>query len=112
MSTSIDNRSGFGKPGSNTGGVMREASGTASVSSVWPEPAGGPGSGVPGTYRGATTSGNRNVAAPSSNGSGPTSRSSTVTRSRARMLPTRMVNTSGRSSSAIDARCPAAMARS
>ena len=33
-----------------------------------------------------------------------------TTRSPGRMLPTRMVNTSGRSSSAIEARCPAAIA--
>jgi hypothetical protein len=32
MPTSMVSRSGFGKPGSSTGGVIREASGTASVS--------------------------------------------------------------------------------
>jgi hypothetical protein len=36
----------------------------------------------------------------------------TLTRSPGAMLPTRMVNTSGRSCSAIEARCPAAIARS
>ena len=52
-------------------------------------------------YRGATTSGNRNVTSPSWYGSGWASVSRTVTRSPGAMLPTRIVNTSGRSSSAI-----------
>jgi hypothetical protein len=37
-------RTGFGKPGSRTGGVMREASGTAAVSGEVPVPTGGPSS--------------------------------------------------------------------
>ena len=37
-----------GKPASSTGGVIREASGTASVSAAVPPPTGGPGNGVPG----------------------------------------------------------------
>ena len=65
MSTPIDSRTGFGKPGRSTGGVMREASGTASVSGAHPSPTLDP-IGVPGMYRGATTSGSRNVASPSS----------------------------------------------
>ncbi len=108
----MPSRTGFGNPGSSTGGVIREASGTTSVSNAYPSPTDGPSSGVPGTYRGATTSGNRNVAAPSSNTSGPTRLSSTVTRSPAGMLPTRMVKTSGRSSSTIEACLPAAIASS
>ena len=58
-------RTGLGKPGSSTGGLIREASGTASVSTAVPSPTEGPGNGTPGMYRGATTSGNRNVTSPS-----------------------------------------------
>ena len=47
-SSSSRSCTGFGKPGSRTGGVIREASGTASVSETVPSPTDGPGSGVPG----------------------------------------------------------------
>jgi hypothetical protein len=63
-------------------------------------------------YRGATTSGNRKVASPSSHGSGPVITSRTVTRSPGSRFPTRMVNTPGRSSSAIDALRPSSTAAS
>jgi hypothetical protein len=102
----IDRSTGFGKPGSSTGGVILDASGTASVSGSVPDPTGSPSSGAPGMYRGATTSGNRKVASPSSHGSGPAKTSLTTTRSPGRRFPTRMVNTPGRSSSAIAARRP------
>jgi hypothetical protein len=38
----------LGKPGSSTGGVILEASGTASVSGTVPAPTGAPSSGAPG----------------------------------------------------------------
>jgi hypothetical protein len=65
-STSRDRSTGFGKPGSSTGGEMRDASGTSSVSSAVPSPTCSPSTGRPGMYFGATTSGNRYVASPSS----------------------------------------------
>ena len=46
--TLIDRSTGFGKPGSSTGGVILEASGTASVSGSVPDPTGSPSSGAPG----------------------------------------------------------------
>jgi hypothetical protein len=46
--TPMARRTGFGQPGSSTGGVMRDASGTASVSAAVPSPARGPGSSRPG----------------------------------------------------------------
>ena len=46
--TLIDRSTGLGKPGSSTGGVIREASGTASVSGSVPGPTGSPSSGDPG----------------------------------------------------------------
>ncbi len=52
------------------------------------------------------------MASPSSQASGPARVSATLTCSPGRMLPTRMVKTSGRSCSAIAARRPAAMASS
>src|SRR4029453_4264293 len=51
------------------------------------------------------------MAAPSEMDSGPASVRMTVTCSPGTMLPTRMVNTSGRSSSAMEARWPAGIAR-
>ena len=47
-STWAESRTGFGKPGSSTGGEIREASGTASVSGSVPVPTFSPGSAVPG----------------------------------------------------------------
>jgi hypothetical protein len=46
--TLIDRSTGLGKPGSSTGGVILEASGTASVSGSVPDPTGSPSSGDPG----------------------------------------------------------------
>ncbi len=48
MSALSVSRTGFGKPGSSTGGLIRDASGTASVSAATPLPAAAPGSGWPG----------------------------------------------------------------
>ena len=45
----IDSRTGLGMPGKSTGGEIRDASGTASVSAATPSPACSPGSGAPGT---------------------------------------------------------------
>ena len=42
-------RTGLFRPGSRTGGVTRDASGTSSVSDAHPSPTQGPGSGSPGT---------------------------------------------------------------
>ena len=57
---------GFGKPGRRTGGEIREASGTAYVSSAVPSPTDGPRSAqCRGCTDGATTSGKRNVTSPS-----------------------------------------------
>ena len=80
------------------------------MSTAVPSPTDGPGSGVPGMYRGATTSGKRNVTSPSAYGRTPHSVSSTVARSPGIRLPTRRLKTPGRSSSAIAARWPAAIA--
>ena len=44
MSATAVSLTGLGNPGSSTGGVIREASGTASVSAATPGPAGDPGS--------------------------------------------------------------------
>jgi hypothetical protein len=52
------------------------------------------------------------VTSPSSTGSGPTSESRTIATSPGIRLPTRSVNTPGRSSSVIAARWPAAIASS
>ena len=111
-STLSDNATGLGKPGSKTGGVTREASGTWSVSGVVAAPTEGPSKGIPGVYRGATTRGKRKVASPSATGTGPTSASSTTACSRGGRLPTRNWKTPLRSSSAIAARWPLAMAAS
>ena len=46
--TLMERSTGLGKPGSRTGGVIREASGTASVSGSVPNPTGSPSSGAPG----------------------------------------------------------------
>ena len=44
----IVSRTGFGNPGSSTGGLIRDASGTASVSAATPPPVGAPPNGLPG----------------------------------------------------------------
>ncbi len=85
---------------------MREASGTASVSEAVPSPTAAPGSGTPGMYRGATTSGNRNVTSPSTQASRPASWTCTIAVSRGATLPTEMVRTSCRSCSPSAARWP------
>ena len=102
----IDSRTGLGKPASRTGGEIRDASGTSPVSRAVPVPTDGPDSGTPGIYRGATTSGNRNVTSPSEYGKIPTRVISTDATSPGIRLPTRRLKTPGRSSSAIDARWP------
>ena len=89
---------------------MRDASGTASVSTAVPSPTDPPGRGIPGIYRGATTRGKRNVTSPSAYGRTPHKVSSTVARSPGMRLPTRRLKTPGRSSSAIAARRPCAIA--
>lgn len=55
----IPRRTGLLSLGSITGGEIREASGTRSVSEALPSPTGSPSRATPGQYRGATTSGKR-----------------------------------------------------
>ena len=65
-STSTETATLGSNPGASRGGLRREASGTRSVSRAVPLPAGARSSGSPPMYRGATTSGRRSSASPSS----------------------------------------------
>ena len=98
----VERRTGLGKPGSSTGGEIREASGTASVSTAVPSPTDGRRGG---SWNVAGGDHQRESECDLAAGIGqhPGHVSWTVATSPGMMLPTRRVNTPGRSSSAIAA---------
>ena len=111
MSTSSDRRTGLGKPGSSTGGVMREASGTASVSAAYAVADAGAPAAAPGNVarRHHQREAEGRLAVAIGQRADERQRDAGAVSPGSR-LPTRMVKTPGRSSSAIAARWPAAMA--